>query len=183
MEVILAKAEKFANAAHEAVGQRRKHTGEPYIVHPVAVMKLVAAVPHTQAMLIAALLHDTVEDTEVSLADVEAEFGAEVSELVGWLTDVSSPQDGNRTVRKAMDRAHTAKAPAAAKTVKLADLIHNSECIVANDPKFAPVYMAEKEQLLLVLKEGDPTLWGRAHALVEAYRLASRKLKPSRPYP
>lgn len=163
------KAKKFADAAHEAVGQKRKYTGDPYIVHPVAVMNLVASVNHTKVMLMAALLHDTVEDTLVTLKDVEAEFGSEVCELVGWLTDVSQKEDGNRAVRKAIDRAHVAMAPAAAKTIKLADLINNSECIVANDPKFAAVYMPEKAALLEVLKEGDQTLWNRANELVQGY--------------
>jgi hypothetical protein len=74
-------------------------------------------------------LHDTVEDTGVELAELRRVFDDDVATLVEWLTDVSRPEDGNRVARKAIDRAHTARAPARAKTVKLADLIDNSRSI------------------------------------------------------
>lgn len=164
----IARAYNFATHAHESIGQLRKYTGEPYIVHPVAVARLVATVPHTPSMLIAALLHDTVEDTPVCIEDIHAQFGADVADLVSWLTDVSKPEDGKRAVRKAIDRAHISQAPAAAKTIKLADLIHNSQSILAHDPKFAAVYLQEKAQLLEVLREGDGVLWEQAHAVLQA---------------
>ena len=157
----------FAKAAHEAVGQVRKYTGEPYIIHPAEVAVLVETVPHTEDMLAAALLHDTVEDTEVSLGDIEREFGTPIANLVGWLTDVSRPEDGNRAERKAIDRNHTAQAPAAAKTIKLADLISNSQSIIEHDLEFARTYLSEKAALLEVLKEGDPELWERANKLLQ----------------
>jgi guanosine-3',5'-bis(diphosphate) 3'-pyrophosphohydrolase len=152
------RARLFATAAHAAVGQLRKYTHEPYIVHPAEVAKIVRSVPHTDEMLAAAWLHDTVEDTGVSIELIRAEFGSEVSDLVGWLTDVSRPDHGNRAARKAIDRAHTAAAPAEAQTVKLADLISNTRSIVAHDPKFAETYLAEKRLLLEVMHRGDATL-------------------------
>src|SRR5688572_2066454 len=94
------RARGFAERAHAAIGQRRKYTGEPYIVHPIAVAELVRSVPHTPEMIAAALLHDVVEDTPVTLAQIEAEFGPVVADLVDWLTDVSRPADGKRQVRK-----------------------------------------------------------------------------------
>src|SRR5580765_8807774 len=90
------RARVFATAAHAAVGQVRKYTGEPYINHPAAVAEIVRAVPHSEAMLAAAWLHDVVEDTKVTYADIKAEFGEDVAVLVNWLTDVSAPQDGFR---------------------------------------------------------------------------------------
>ena len=63
---LVRRAFAFAKAAHEAVGQMRKYTGEPYIVHPVEVADIVQTVAHTEVMLAAALLHDTVEDTGVT---------------------------------------------------------------------------------------------------------------------
>lgn len=164
---LVERAYVFAKAAHEAVGQVRKYSGEPYIVHPVEVAGLVRSVIHTDEMLAAALLHDTVEDTKITAPDIEREFGAEVAALVGWLTDVSRKEDGNRAVRKAIDREHTATAPAAAKTIKLADLISNSQSILTHDPDFARVYLHEKAALLEVLREGDAALWARAHRLLE----------------
>jgi (p)ppGpp synthase/HD superfamily hydrolase len=162
------KARLFATAAH-AVGQRRKYTGEPYIVHPQAVAEIVRGVQHTPEMIAAALLHDVVEDTGVSIDLVEGEFGKEVASLVFWLTDISKPEDGNRKVRKAIDRAHTAKAPAAAQTIKVADLIDNSRSIFAHDPDFARTYLHEKELLLDVLTRADPALVKMAKAQLEEY--------------
>jgi (p)ppGpp synthase/HD superfamily hydrolase len=152
------RARLFATAAHAAVGQLRKYTHEPYIVHPAEVVKIVKTVDHTEAMIAAAWLHDTVEDTGVSIELIRAEFGSEVSDLVGWLTDVSRPDHGNRAARKAVDRAHTAAAPAEAQTVKLADLISNTRSIVAHDAKFAETYLAEKRLLLEVITKGDAQL-------------------------
>ena len=160
------KALKFATDAHGSINHKRKYTGEDYIVHPIEVMTIVAAVPHTEEMLMAALLHDTVEDTPVTNEDIYAEFGAEVATLVGWLTDVSKPEDGKRVVRKGIDRQHTAEAPAEAQTVKLADLLSNTKSILEHDLNFAAVYVEEKAELLKVLTKGDATLLARAHAEV-----------------
>ena len=163
---IVERARIFATAAHAAVGQKRKYTFEPYIVHPTEVAGIVATVPHTDVMLAAAWLHDTVEDTGVSIVDIQKEFGNEVAALVSWLTDVSKPEQGNRAVRKARDREHIAMAPAAAQTVKLADLIANSRSIMAHDPAFAKIYLEEKRMLLEVLTRGDATLMARARSIV-----------------
>lgn len=165
---IVERARVFATAAHAAVKQVRKYTFEPYIVHPAEVASIVATVPHTDEMLAAAWLHDTVEDTGVSIEDIRAEFGHDVASLVGWLTDISRPQDGNRAVRKAIDREHTAQAPAEAQTIKLADLIANSRSILAHDPAFAKVYLEEKRMLLEVLSRGDATLMAQARSIVGA---------------
>lgn len=159
---IIEKALIFAVNAHNAVGQRRKYTNEPYFLHSVAVARIVSKVPHTDEMLAAALLHDTVEDTNVTLIDIERNFGNKVASLVECLTDVSKLEDGNRKIRKAIDREHTARASAQAKTIKLADLIENTHSIVAHDSDFAKVYLAEKALLLEVLRDGDATLWAMA---------------------
>ncbi len=160
------RAREFATMKHAEVAQTRKYTGEPYINHPAAVVEIVRNVPHTEAMLAAAWLHDTVEDTKTTIEDVQEVFGVEVSAIVSMLTDVSRPEDGNRATRKAIDRAHTAKATPSAKTVKLADLIHNSRSIIKHDLAFAKVYLEEQALLLYVLSEGDKTLLARAQRLV-----------------
>ena len=170
MRTLPQKAHEFAAQMHAAVGQKRKYTGEPYIVHPEEVAQIVATVPHDEGMLAAAFLHDTVEDTLANLEMIETEFGKDVASLVEQLTDVSRPEDGNRQRRKEIDRLHTAKASTRAKTVKLADLISNSRTIAKHDPHFARVYFAEKEVLLAVLKEGDPTLLAEAESILRQYR-------------
>ena len=123
----LDKAIQFATKAHE--GQTRKYTGEPYIVHPLSVMEIVKTVDHTEEMLMAAVLHDTVEDTDVTLQDIDREFGPVVAQLVEELTDVSKPEDGNRAFRKGLDREHSAQASAQGQTIKIADLLDNTKSI------------------------------------------------------
>lgn len=165
MELVI-KARTFAVAAHAAVAQLRKYTNEPYIVHPREVAQIVGTVPHTYEMLAAAWLHDVVEDTGVTIEVIREEFGEKVAELVGWLTDVSRPEQGNRATRKAIDRAHTAMAPAEAQTIKLADLISNTKSIMEHDATFAKTYLAEKKLLLEVMTKGDPVLYERAKSMV-----------------
>ena len=166
---IVRKAQVYAMAAHAAVGQKRKYTGEPYIVHPAEVASIVARVPGaTPDMVAAAWLHDVIEDTGCTFTDVHMAFGIDIATLVGWLTDVSKPTDGNRATRKAIDRAHSADAPAEAQTIKLADLISNSRSIVQHDPEFAKVYLEEKRLLLEVLTRGDAGLHAEASRYVMA---------------
>ena len=156
---VVEKARVFATAAHGAVAQLRKYTNEPYIVHPAEVFQIVSTVEGaTPEMLAAAWLHDVVEDTGVTLETIRAMFGDEVATLVGWLTDVSRPEQGNRATRKAIDRAHSAAAPAEAQTVKLADLISNTRSIMEHDVSFAKTYLEEKRLLLEVMTKGDPVL-------------------------
>lgn len=161
------RALAYATWAHASIDQRRKYSNEPYIVHPIAVADIVRSITHTPEMIAAALLHDTVEDTSVTLGDIWREFGEDVANLVSWLTDISTPAMGNRAARKAIDLEHTAMAPRMAKTIKLADLIDNSISIKAHDPDFWRVYRHEKLRLLEVLREGDATLWARAAAQCE----------------
>jgi (p)ppGpp synthase/HD superfamily hydrolase len=160
------RARVFATAAHAAVGQVRKYTFEPYIVHPAEVAKIVRNAGGSEAMVAAAWLHDTVEDTGVTIETIRAEFGVEVAELVGWLTDVSRPEHGNRAHRKALDRAHSAAAPAEAQTVKLADLIANTRSIMAHDEAFAKTYLEEKRLLLAVMTKGDARLMAEARKFI-----------------
>jgi (p)ppGpp synthase/HD superfamily hydrolase len=161
---LINKAKMLAGKAHE--GQFRKYSGMPYIVHPIEVATIVQSVDHTDEMIAAALLHDVVEDTDYSFEDIANEVSPKVSELVKGLTDVSNPQDGNRKVRKAIDKDHLAEQNAEVQTIKLADVISNSQDIKANDPKFAKVYIEEMKALLEVLTKGDKTLYAKAKEIV-----------------
>ncbi|UCE89328.1 MAG: bifunctional (p)ppGpp synthetase/guanosine-3',5'-bis(diphosphate) 3'-pyrophosphohydrolase [Pseudomonadota bacterium] len=167
------RARHFAVEAHQRIDHRRKYTSQPYSVHLANVARLVASVTDDPATLAAAWLHDVVEDTPATLYDVEKEFGQDVATLVAALTDVSKPSDGNRAVRKAIDRAHIAKAPPRAKTVKLADLTDNCLDICKNDVRFAKVYLDEMAALLEVLGEGDAGLYEQAQA---TYDKCARKI-------
>lgn len=164
---LTSRAYLFARAAHAAVGQKRKYTGEDYIQHPIEVANMIWRRGCNAEMIAAAYLHDVVEDTQVSLSLIRGEFGKCIATLVEGLTDVSKPEDGNRAVRKGIDRQHTAKQSPACKTIKLADLISNSKSILQHDREFAKVYLKEKKLLLEVLKEGDAVLWEEANRIVE----------------
>ena len=131
----------FAIKAHE--GQKRKYTGEDYIVHPMAVSRMVSQHGGSLVQQAGALLHDVVEDTPHTLAEIETLFGDEVATMVEWLTDTSRPEDGNRAIRKGIDRKRLAEAPAEAQLVKLADMIDNSKTIFAFDKGFTPVFKEE----------------------------------------
>ena len=163
----LMRAQAFCIAAHCAVGQKRKYTGEDYYHHPIQVAELIQeyATDYTEEMLIAAHLHDVVEDTQIELSIIAQQFGSVVAGYVEQLTDVSRPEDGNRAQRKAIDFEHTALACPNAQTIKLADLISNTRSIVERDPVFAVTYLIEKRRLLEVLKAGDPTLYAMAYEL------------------
>ncbi len=80
---IIDKAFNLANRKHD--GQKRS-SGEPYIIHPVAVAKIVMDYGMDYQSVAAAMLHDTVEDTDLTLDEVEKEFGSEISALVDGLT-------------------------------------------------------------------------------------------------
>lgn len=156
------------SATHWHFGQKRKYTDEPYIVHPARVAWIVKSVWHTPEMVAAAWLHDVLEDTDATGLEIEREFGELVFGYVVHLTDTYiSPGYGNRAQRKAMERTRLSNVPAEVKTIKLADLIHNSESIMKYDEDFARTYIPEKRLLLdEALREGDPILWSRADAIV-----------------
>ena len=151
-------ARVYATAAHAAVGQRRKYTDQPYIVHPIRVAEIADLYGGTDDMISAAYLHDVVEDTAVSIDDIEDMFGPAVALIVDGLTDVSKPEDGNRAVRKAKDRAHSAEASYEAQFVKCADIIDNASDIGDHDPSFNVVYRLEMFRLLEVLDKVKDTL-------------------------
>ena len=83
---VIEKAYKFASHAHRK--QMRK-SGEMYITHPLAVARIACSLKLDQASIVAAILHDTVEDTEATLACIEKEFGEEVMNIVDGLTKIS----------------------------------------------------------------------------------------------
>ena len=158
----------YATAAHAAVGQRRKYTDEPYIVHPARVAVIVSKCGGTDDMISAAYLHDVVEDTGVSIEDIQDMFGPDVALIVDGLTDVSVPEDGNRAVRKAMDRVHSAEATYEAQFVKCADIIDNAGDIGANDPSFNVLYRKEMAMLLDVMdKVKDTPIYAAAVKAVQ----------------
>lgn len=155
----------FAFRAHE--GQVRKYTGLPYITHPVEVAGILERARAGIFLVHAGLLHDVVEDTEVTLAEIEENFGPIVAALVDGMTDKTTLEDGNRATRKRLDRERLGRQSPDVKTIKLADIISNTKDIVPHDPGFARVYVREIDLLLGELREGDAGLWDRARRQID----------------
>jgi (p)ppGpp synthase/HD superfamily hydrolase len=162
-------AASVAEVEHRKVGQVRKYTGEPYIVHPNEVARIVASVTNDSAVIAASFLHDTLEDTEYTGEELYFKFGKDIHDLVVEMTKVTTEADGNRKALKAIEHARLATVSQRAKTIKLADLISNSRTIILYDPEFAKVYMDEFRNLLGVLEEGDPVLLETATDIVNDY--------------
>ena len=92
---LLRTAFEMAAEAHETM---RRKSGEPYILHPIAVAKIcVEEIGLGIRSTICALLHDTVEDTDITLEDIQREFGVEVTKIVDGLTKISTVMDTNST--------------------------------------------------------------------------------------
>ena len=163
---IITAAKMLAGEAHK--GQTRKYSGLPYIIHPVEVATIVEEAGGTDEMIAAALLHDVIEDTDFTYEDIAEKTSPEVADLVQGLTEVSKPEDGNRKVRKALDRDFLAEQSPEVQTIKYADVISNTKDIKVYDPKFAEVYVAEMKELLKVIDKGDSALYEKAKEVVYA---------------
>jgi (p)ppGpp synthase/HD superfamily hydrolase len=150
--MLLHKAAAFAAKKH--AGQLRKYTHDPYIVHPTAVALAVAAAGGDEAQIAAAFLHDTLEDTDTTHAELVTEFGQDVADLVLELTDVFTHEAFphlNRAARKMLETDRIATISDRAKAVKKADIADNTSSIVTHDPDFAKVYLVEKAAVMAVL--------------------------------
>jgi len=165
MEQLVKSAQQYATQAHSQINHLRKYTDQPYQIHLKRVAQIVSEVTDDPEIIAAAWLHDTVEDTPATFEDIELNFGARVVQFVFDLTDVSRPSDGSRAQRKAIDREHLRQASAAAKTIKLADLIDNCADICKHDERFGRVFVSEMQQLLVHLVDGDARLYKRADRL------------------
>ena len=127
---LLDRAIIFAVKAHS--GYERKGKGFPFIVHPMEAMEIVATMTPDQEMLAAAVLHDTVEDTDTTLEEIRAEFGNRVAMLVDTETEernpcVSKEESWHSRKQAAMDRL--AHASHDAKVVALGDKLSNMRAI------------------------------------------------------
>lgn len=111
----------FAQRAH--LGQRRKVSGLPFIVHPVGVGEHLARAGCGIALVVAGLLHDTVEDAGVTLREIEGEFGPDVAELVACVTDGDGPRDWR--ARKSRKIEKLREAPQSCVLLKCSDALDN----------------------------------------------------------
>lgn len=134
---LVQKAFDFAAKAH--AGQKRR-SGEPYLIHLLEVAKILTQMQMDTASIVSAILHDTIEDTDVEKEEIHKEFGDDVAEIVDGVTKLSKLQFSNKEVRQA--ETYRKMILAMSKDirvilVKLADRLHNMRTLH---------YMSEEKQ-------------------------------------
>lgn len=158
---MIEQAQAFCVAAH--AGQKRKFDGSPYWTHPFAVANILASFGiEDEEMLSAAYLHDVLEDTQATVKDLFM-FTERTIDLVLGLTDISTPSDGNRAARKAIDRAHTLDQSDDVHFIKCADIYHNATTFPDGQGEY---WKLEKRLLLDGMRIKDTQLWKKAWSLV-----------------
>jgi GTP pyrophosphokinase len=115
----------YRTAEHYHAGQTRK-SGDAYITHPLAVTTILAELGMTEPTLVAALLHDTVEDTSYTMAQLRADFGAEVAALVDGVTKLEKVHYGDHAKAESIRKMVIAMSrDIRVLVIKLADRLHN----------------------------------------------------------
>lgn len=153
------RAFEFANEAHKGV---RRRSGEPYIIHPIAVAKIVVQeIGLGYKSIVTALLHDIVEDTEYTVEDIERLFGAKVASLVDGLTKIKSAMDNkhNSSVNeeKSMQAENfkrillTLNDDVRVVLIKLADRLHNLRTIGAMPERKKDKILSESMYIFIPL--------------------------------
>ena len=147
---LLDRAIIFAVKAH--AGTERRGKGYPYIVHPLEAVEIVSTMTSDQELLAAAALHDTVEDTDVTVEQIREEFGPRVASLVADESDempegVSEEDSWHSRKRAAIDRL--SKASHDAKIVALGDKLSNMRAIARD-------YELKGDELWNIFHAKDP---------------------------
>lgn len=162
-------AREFAIQAHG--DQQRKYTTEPYWHHCGRVANQMIRYCGSTDIVIAAWLHDTLEDTETAYEELVREFGVEAADIVLEVTNVSRRAHGLRPMRKRLDRQYLAGASWKGQMVKCGDTIDNVPSIVQHDLGFAEVYVPEKRELMLAMtniRQVCYPIWAAAFEVVKA---------------
>ena len=192
------RAVEMAKKAHE--GQFRK-TGEPYIIHPMAVKKILEEWGMDEDTIIAGILHDTVEDTDLTLADIKKEFGESVAFLVDGVTKLSNARTGMRDIDTYLPETKdnflrlmiALGDDIRVLIIKLADRLHNLRTLSALPPDkqkkiaketlevFAPLAdrlnmgLLRVEMADLSFKYVDPKRYDYLKDLIEKYNKSAEK--------
>jgi guanosine-3',5'-bis(diphosphate) 3'-pyrophosphohydrolase len=147
---VVRKAVEFAIRYH---GDQRRPTGAPYLEHLLEALEVLVrgAGVTDPAVLCAAVLHDVVEDTACTVADVRREFGDEVAELVGWVTIPDAPDDDDRAAVKKKYLQRLRDAPDDAILVKLADRVSNVQTLRNLSPARQRAYYAQTVEYIMPL--------------------------------
>ncbi|MDE6770078.1 MAG: HD domain-containing protein, partial [Muribaculaceae bacterium] len=133
---IIEKAFRFAKEAHKGV---RRRSGEPYILHPIAVAKIVISeLGLGSTSICAAFLHDVIEDTEYTREDIEASFGPKIADIVDGLTKISGGRFGTQSSMQAENFRKLLLSMSndiRVVLVKIADRLHNMRTLGSMRPE------------------------------------------------
>ncbi len=132
---IIERAYRFAKEAHKGI---RRRSGEPYILHPIAVAKIASQeIGLGSTSICAALLHDVVEDTEYTIEDIEQHFGKKIAQLVAGLTKISGGIFGDKASAQAENFRKlllTMSEDIRVVLIKMADRLHNMRTLGSMSP-------------------------------------------------
>lgn len=151
----ISQALQFMAIAHD--GQYRKNSGHPYIVHTIAVASIVEKyypLDFNSTVYIAALLHDTIEDTDVTYTAIIEKFGSYVANVVKGCTKIEKDPSLNRQQRTELNKERWANSSLPIRIIKVADMIDNLSDVHELDKDFALMYLKEKHELLYAIKHG-----------------------------
>ena len=132
---IIERAYKFAKEAHKGV---RRRSGEPYILHPIAVAKIASQeIGLGSTSICAAFLHDVVEDTDYTVEDIEQHFGKKIAQIVAGLTKISGGIFGDKASAQAENFRKlllTMSEDIRVVLLKMADRLHNMRTLGSMAP-------------------------------------------------
>ncbi|MCC8153486.1 MAG: RelA/SpoT family protein [Tannerellaceae bacterium] len=183
---LITKAFNFANQAHAGVKRR---SGEPYIMHPLAVARIVCSeIGLGSTSICSALLHDVVEDTEYTVEDIENMFGKKIAQIVDGLTKISGGIFGDQASAQAENFRKlllTMSDDIRVVLIKIADRLHNMRTLgslrpakqykIAGETQYLYAPMAHRLGLFSIKTELEDLSFKYEHP--QEYELISNKLK------
>jgi len=185
---IIERAYRFAKAAHNGV---RRRSGEPYILHPIAVAKIASQeIGLGSTSICAALLHDVVEDTDYTVEDIEQHFGPKIAQLVEGLTKISGGIFGDKASAQAENFRKlllTMSEDIRVVLVKMADRLHNMRTLgsmapnkqykIAGETLYIYAPLAHRLGLFAIKTELEDLAFKYEHP--KTYETLSRKIAES----
>lgn len=188
---IIERAYKFAKDAHKGI---RRRSGEPYIMHPIAVARIVLQeIGLGSTSICAALLHDVVEDTEYSVEDIEQNFGPKIAQLVEGLTKISGGIFGDRASVQAENFRKlllTMSEDIRVVLIKMADRLHNMRTLgsmapnkrykIAGETLYIYAPLAHRLGLFAIKTELEDLSFKHEHP--DIYADIQKKIEATRPH-
>lgn len=187
---IIERAFKFAKEAHKGI---RRRSGEPYIMHPIAVAKIVSQeIGLGSTSICAALLHDVVEDTDYTVEDIESQFGKKIAQIVEGLTKISGGIFGDRASAQAENFRKlllTMNNDIRVILIKMADRLHNMRTLgsmlpskqykIAGETLYIYAPLAHRLGLFAIKTELEDLSFKYEHP--EAYKEINEKIAKTAP--